>query len=165
MKIRNKLTVMVIIMLLASTYAVASGWMPEKYDLDGQLSRVSSIPNTHYIGWGKIDNQSLILQTSPSRYYLVVLSWPAFNLPFTEDIGITGMNLMTRPGYDNVVVRQATGRWEKFIINRIYKFENKNQVWQVIAQLTGTQPIERERKDSSGETLLAAIPISVFRRF
>lgn len=165
MKTIQKLAGLFIVMLLASTFAAASDWMPEKYDLDNQLVRVSNISNTSYIGWGKIDNQSLVLQTSPSRYYLVVLSYPAFNLPFTEDIGITGINLITRPGYDNVVVREVTGRWEKYIINRIYRFENKKQVWQIIAQLTGQQTIERERKDSSGETLLASMPISSFRRF
>lgn len=165
MKPIKRIAGMFISLLLASTYVFASGWMPEKYDLDHQLARVPNISSTNFIGWEKVDNQSMVIQTTPSRYYLIVLSYPAFNLPFTEDIGITGMNLMTRPGYDNVVIRDATGRWGKYIINRIYKFENKRQAWKIIAQLTGTQTVEQERRDSSGETLLASMPISFFRRF
>jgi hypothetical protein len=165
MKTLIKIAGIAMILLFASTYAAASKWMPEKYDLDHQLTKVKSISNTSYIGWEKVDDQSLVLQTSPGSYYLVVLSFPAFNLPFTEDIGITGMNLMTRPGYDNVMVREATGRWEKYIINKIYRLENRKHAWEIIAQLTGSPVIERRNNYSSEEILLASGKIHLLRRF
>lgn len=147
------------IMLFASAYAAASKWMPEKYDLDDQLTKVSRIPVAKFIGWEKIDNQSFVLQARPGSYYLIVLSYPAYNLPFTEGVAITSMSLMVRPGFDNVYVRAPSGHWEKYVISRIYKLEDKNQAWEIIAQLTGKQPIEREKMDSSGETLLASTPL------
>lgn len=164
MKIIKKLAIASVIILLASTFAVASKWMPEKYELDNQLTKVDKISNTNLMGWEKIDNQSFILQTSPSTYYLIVLTSQAWNLPFTERIGITGRSLMIRPGYDNVWVREAGNRWDKHIINRIYRIENKKQVWEIIAQITGKKTIEREKMDSSGQTLLASMPINFFSR-
>jgi hypothetical protein len=165
MKTSIKIAGMAFVILLVSTYAAASKWMPEKYDLDHQLTKVEAISNTSYIGWEKVDSQSLVLQTSPSRYYLIVLSFPAFNLPFTEDIGITGMNLMTRPGYDNVMVREATGRWEKYIINKIYGLEDRKQAREIIAQLTGAPTIQPRKSNASEDTLLASGRIQFFRRF
>lgn len=165
MKTLKKLASIVIITLFTSTYAAASKWMPEKYELDHQLIKVDKISNTSLMGWEKIDNQSFVLQASPSTYYLIVLSAPAWNMPFTERIGITGRNLMIRPGYDNVWVREPGNRWGKHIINRIYRIENKKQVWEIISQLTGTETIEREKMDSSGQTLLASMPVSFFSRF
>jgi hypothetical protein len=153
------------VMLFASTYAVASQWMPEKYNLDNQLAQVSQISNTSFIGWEKVDTQSLVLQTTPSRYYLIVLSFPAFHLPFTEDIGISGQNLMIRPGYDNVFVRDATGRWNRHIIHKIYKFENRKQVREIVARLTGDTPVAPPKKSDSGEALLASRQVQFFNRF
>lgn len=161
----KKLAGILMVMLFASTYAAASQWMPEKYNLDDQLVKVSRISNTSLTGWEKVDNQSFVLRSSASTYYLIILSSPAWNLPFTERIGITGRSLMIRPGYDNVIVREAGNRRGKYIINKIYKFEDKKQVWEIIAQLTGEPTIERQKKDYSGETLLASTPVSFFSRF
>lgn len=165
MKTFAKLSGTLIIMLLASTYALASKWMPEKYELDHQLTKVDKISNTSLMGWEKVDNQSFVLQASPSTYYLIVLSSPAWNLPFTERIGITGRSLIIRPGYDNVFVREAGRSWGKYIINRIYRLEDKKQAWEIITQLTGSPTIDRQKRDSSGETLLASMPVNFFSRF
>ena len=82
MNMIKKFAIVFVTLLLASTYAAASKWMPEKYELDNQLTKVDKISNTSLIGWEKIDNQSFILQSSPSTYYLIVLSSPAWSLPF-----------------------------------------------------------------------------------
>jgi len=153
------------IMFFTAAYSAASSWMPEKYELDGELTKVEKISNTTLTGWEKVDNQSFVLRSSASSYYLIVLSSPAWNLPFTERIWITGRSLMIRPGFDNVIVREAGNRRDRHIINRIYKFENKKQVWDIIARITGQQTIERQQMDSSGESLLASMPVGFSSRF
>lgn len=125
-----------IIWLIGSACAVGGGWMPRKYDLDSQLTRVDGMPNTNIMGWEKIDVQSLVVQTSPSTFFLIVLSTPAWDLPFTETIGISGLNLSIRPGFDSVIV-PGPAFTDRYIINRIYRLENRAQVREIEAQLTG----------------------------
>ena len=141
-------TSILIIWLIGTTAALGRDWMPEKYDLDNQLTRVDGMPNTNIMGWEKIDNQSLVVQTSPSRFYLIVLSYPAYNLPFTETIGISGLNLAIRPGFDSVIVH-GPAYTDRYIINRIYKLQNRAQTREIEAQLTGKavreQGVEKNR--------------------
>jgi len=151
----KRLTTILVIMLFAATYALAESSVPEKYNLDGQLKRVEYMSNTNFMDWESVDAQSLVVQTSPSTYYLVVLSSRAFNMPFVEYIGITGMNLMTRPGYDNVYVREPNRRWGRYIINRIYKLEDRRQVRDIVAQLTGDKKIVPAEKGFSGKVFMA----------
>jgi hypothetical protein len=143
------ITSILMIWLLGATVAFGRGWIPEKYNLDDRLTRVDGMPNTNIMGWETIDNQSLVIQTSPKRFYLIVLSSPAYELPFTETIGVTGLNLSVRPGFDSVIV-YGTVRTDRYIINRIYKLENRVQVREIEARLTGKmdkQEQEGVRKD------------------
>ncbi len=137
MKTIVKFVVIFAALLFASTYALASTAVPAKYDLDNQLRNVAAMPNTNFIGFEHVDNQSFVVQTTPSNYYLIVLSFPSFNLPYVEGVRITGQNLMIRPGFDNVIIREADGYRESYIINRIYKFKDRQQVNEIVAQITG----------------------------
>ena len=151
----KQLASILIFMLFTATYAMAGSTVPEKYNLDGQLNRVEFMSNTNFMDWESVDAQSLVVQTSPSTYYLVVLSSQAFNMPFVEYVGITGMNLMTRPGYDNIYVREPNRRWGRYIINRIYRLEDRQQVREIIAQLTGEKKIVPAEKQFSGKVFMA----------
>jgi len=157
MKSFKILTGALFLLLTITAYAFASNRMPEKYNFDGKLVNMKQITNHSFIGWEKVDRQSFVLQTTPSRYYLIVLSYPADNLPYTEDIGITGQSLMIRPGYDNVLVQGFTGRMESYIINKIYKIENRKQVREVVAEITGPpKSSPPTKKSSSGKSVLAS---------
>lgn len=136
MKTVKLMTGILIIWLIGSTGALGWDGLPMKYNLDNQLVRVDGMPNTTIIGWETIDNQSLVIQTSPSRHFLIVLSSPAYQLPFTETIGVTGLNLSIRPGFDSVIV-YGPNFTDRYIINRIYKFKNRAQVREIEAQITG----------------------------
>jgi hypothetical protein len=137
MKTLNKLFLTITILLFALAGAVSAQGLPAKYDLDKQLEKVDSIYKYKFMSWEKIDNQSFVLQSSPSDYYLIVLSSRSDRLPFAEHIRINSLNNMVRPGYNNVIVRSPSGQTEEYIINKIYKFKDHNQVKAIEEQLTG----------------------------
>ncbi len=136
MKTSIKLAGIFVMFLFISATAFASTGIPEKYNLDSQLKKVDMITNYNFMGWNKVDNQSFVLQTSPKDYYLIVLSSPSDNLPFTETLKINSTNSMVKPGYNNVIVHGPNFR-DKLIINRIYKFEDSAQMKKITEQLTG----------------------------
>lgn len=137
MKTLNKLVSIFTALLLVSMCAVAWAAMPAKYDLDKQLEKVDSIYKYKFMGWEKVDNQSFVVQTSPSDYYLIVLSSPSDRLPFAEQVAINSLNNTVRPGYNNVIVHSPNGTKDEYIINKIYKFKDHKQVEEIEAQLIG----------------------------
>lgn len=136
MKNIKGLIIISVVFFLASLCAAAAVEVPAKYNLDNQLEKVSEISKYNFMSWEKVDRQSFVLQTSPSDYYLVVLSSPSDKLLFTETIKIPDTNAMVKPGYNNVIV-QGSGFKETYIINKIYKFKDSNQVKEIKDQLTG----------------------------
>jgi hypothetical protein len=136
MKTIKQLAVIFALLCLASVSFAASSRLPAKYDLDKQLEKVDSIYKYKFMGWDKIDNQSLVVQTSPNDYYLIILSSPSDRLLFSEYISINSLNNTVKPGYNDVIVR-GSGFKEKYIINKIYKFKDAKQVKEIEAQLTG----------------------------
>ena len=121
---------------IAFTCSAESAELPAKYNLDNQLQKISEISKYNFMSWETIDNQSFVLQTSPSDYYLIVLSSPSDKLIFAETIKIPDTNAMVKPGYNNVIV-QGSGSTDTYIINRIYKFKDYPQVKTIREQITG----------------------------
>jgi len=136
MKTTKLLTILFASLFITSVCSVATAEIPAKYNLDNQLEKVSEISKYNFMSWDKVDNQSFILQTSPSTYYLIVLSSPSDRLPFTETIQIPDTNAMVKPGYNNVIV-QGNGFKDTYVINKIYKFKDFEQVKKIKALLTG----------------------------
>jgi len=118
---------MVIIFLMASACATVPATIPEKYNLDNQLENVPNISGFSLMSWEKVDNQSFILQTSPNDYYLIILDSKSDALPFTRTIQITNTDSLFWPGYSNVIGNDD-GWEDSYIINKIYRFKNCNQV-------------------------------------
>jgi hypothetical protein len=108
----------------------------EKYNLDDQLTPASEILRYNLMDWEAVDSRSFILQTAPSRFYLVVLTRPSDRLLFTETISISHTGAMVKPGYDKVTVYGAPST-ETFVISKIYRFENREQANAVKKQLRG----------------------------
>jgi hypothetical protein len=136
MKTVNRLVSVFTVLLFASIFSVAWAAIPAKYDLDKQLEKVDSIYKYKFMSWEKVDNQSFVVQTSPSDYYLIVLSSPSDKILFSENIRIDSTNDMVRPGFNNVYVR-SSGMTDEYIINKIYKFKDYKQVQEIEVQLTG----------------------------
>jgi hypothetical protein len=105
---------------MALVFMAATNAIPEKYNLDSQLEKVSEISKYNFMSWQTLDSQSFVLQTGPSDYYLIVLAYPAYNLPFTENISIPVTNALLKPGFNSVVIK-VNGSTETYIINNFYK--------------------------------------------
>ncbi len=124
------------ILFVASLSQYAGAEVPAKYNLDNQLEKVSEISKYNFMSWDKVDNQSFILQTGPSDYYLIVLSSPSDRLAYSETISIPDTNAMVKPGYNNVIIK-GNGFKDTCIINRIYRFKDSEQIKDIKTQLTG----------------------------
>jgi hypothetical protein len=123
-----------IILLIISACASAPATIPQKYNLDGQLENVPHIYRVSIISWDRVDKQSLILQTGPTNYYLIVLESMACSLPFAGAIQISDDSPMIWHNYSNVIVNDD-GWEDSYMINRIYRFKDYSQVEAIRAHL------------------------------
>jgi hypothetical protein len=136
MKLFKQFAAILALSLLVSACATVPAGTDEKYNFDGQLEPVTEILKYNLMSWDAIDSRSLILQTAPSRFYLVILIQPADRLVFTESIKITNTGSMVKPGYDKVIV-PGPPYTESFIIDKIYKLEDRDQKKAIKEQLKG----------------------------
>jgi hypothetical protein len=123
-------------LFMATACATAPVSIPDKYNLDNQLENIQNISKYNMMSWDSVDRQSFVLQTNPGDYYLIVLSSPSEKLPFSESVQITNTGDMVRPGYNNVIV-SSPGFEGSYVINKIYKFKDYEQVKAITSQLTG----------------------------
>jgi hypothetical protein len=132
----KQLAMIFIVLLIASVCAAAPAQIPAKYNLDDKLEKITEISKYNFMSWETVDNQSFVLQTSPSDYYLIVLSSPSNKILFSENVKINSTNSMVKPGYNNVIINN-NGMKEECIINKIYKFKDAKQKSEITAQLAG----------------------------
>jgi len=134
--------------------------IPPKYNLDAQLEKVAEISKYNFMSWDNVDNQSFVLQTGPGDYYLIVLSSPSNKLMFSETIEIPDTNAMVKPGFNNVIVR-GNGFKESYIINRIYKFKDYQEVKAIKAQLsreTNKAGVDADKESTGNSSESVSIP-------
>lgn len=136
MKFFKPFAIFFMLLFITSGCATTSAPTAGKYDLDEQLEAVSEILRYNLMGWEAVDNQSFILQTSPSDYYLIVLISPSDRLRFTEDIGITHTGNMVKPGYDKVIV-YSSPYTETFVISKIFRLQDREEANAVRERLSG----------------------------
>lgn len=149
------LRIFLIFLSLLTIFACAAGniQIPEKYALDEQLEKVSSIFKYGITGWEEVDNQSLILEKAPGEYYLVVLKIPASELPFRNRIKLSSTGDMIRAGLDEVIFYSGAHIKMSYPIERIYRIKGIEQMRVIRDQLTGeTDPGQKDNKAGiSGE--------------
>jgi len=136
MKPIKRMAMIFVAIFMAYACSAEPAELPAKYNLDNQMQKVSEISKYNFMSWETIDNQSFVLQTGPSDYYLIILSSPSDKLIFAETIKIPDTNSMIKPGYNNVIV-QGSGYTDTYIINRIYRFKDYAQVKTIREQITG----------------------------
>jgi hypothetical protein len=137
-KILTVLLALVLSMFLTTSSPAGTIQIPAKYDLGKQLEQVHKFWSTRIIDWEDIDNQSLVIETSPGHYYLLVLTIPSYNLPMKMNrIGITNSGSMIREGLDSVIVSNGAYGRDRYPIDRIYKIEGTAEMRAVIKQLQG----------------------------
>jgi hypothetical protein len=84
--------------------------------------------------WIKVDQQSLIIRTSPSEYYLMVLHRPSASLLFVDNISIISPTNVIRAGLDLIQMQGDIN----YIIERIYKIDSHEKVFAIRDQLKGS---------------------------
>jgi hypothetical protein len=139
-KILTILSVFVLAMFLNVSTPAAAISIPDKYNLNNQLEQVHKFWRVKIMDWEAIDNQSLVVETSPGLYYLLVLTVPSYDLPLKMNrIGITNSGSMIREGIDNVIISGAGNYQQTYPIERIYKISGSKEMRGIINQLQGKQ--------------------------
>lgn len=124
-----------ILSLILSSCATAPMTLPEKYSLDDQLERVNGISRYRVTEWHEVDQQSLIIKTGLSEYYLLVLDIPSNLLLFTDRISITSSASTILAGFDRVTLYYPGSFMDSYKIERIYKIKDSKQMRSIKKQL------------------------------
>jgi hypothetical protein len=145
-----KIFIVFITSLLISSCAGGMIQLPQKYALDGQLEQVTSIYKSGIMDWETVDNQSLIIETGPSNYYLLVLKIPSPELVFRNRIRISSTGSMIRSGLDEVIIFDSAHMKSSYPIDRIYRIKGSEQMRAIRDQLTGkTDTRQKDNKTGS----------------
>ena len=124
-----------LILLILSSCTTASMTLPEKYSLDDQLERVTGISRYRVTEWHEVDQQSLIIKTGLSEYYLLVLDIPSNLLLFTDRISITSSASTILAGFDRVTLYYPGSLMDSYKIERIYRIKDRKQMRSIKKQL------------------------------
>jgi hypothetical protein len=104
--------------------------MANKYNFDNDLKEITDITSFRIDSWQSIDDQSLILKTDINNYYLVILQYPAFNLPFAQSIGVSESVGKISKGFDSIIVTDS-GHADSYRIYKMYKIDSKEKVAEI----------------------------------
>ena len=108
--------------------------VPAKYDLGKELKEIDQINTFHLSSWEQVDNQSIILETSGRKYYLLVLRTPMTGVFPSLTIGISSSISSIIAGSDRIFVNDS-GATQYFIIDKIYELKDRKQVDEIKKQL------------------------------
>jgi hypothetical protein len=136
MKAINQLARILATLFMVSICGVAYAEIPAKYNLDNQLEQISEISDNNFREWEMVDEQSFILQNSPSDYYLIVLRSPSEELTANDSVKISESNSIIKPGYSRVIVR-SDGIKDRYRVYKIYKLKDSEQAEEIRAKLIG----------------------------
>lgn len=134
MKAITKLIGILLVSLLAMACATGPFKVEDKYNFDNELKETTDIYSFRIDSWQSIDYQSLIIKTNIKDYYLLILNRPAFELPFSERIGITLTADRLKSGFDQIVVADFSGT-ESYFIHKIYKLKDREQATEIKKRL------------------------------
>jgi hypothetical protein len=121
-----KYSVLLLISLVFTACATTPYKIADKYNLDNELKEANDINSFRIDSWESIDYQSLIIKADFNNYYLVILNRPALNLPFAQNIGVTGTSMRVTKGFDKIIVEDSSGS-ESYIIHKMYKLDNREK--------------------------------------
>ena len=120
---------------LAAACARTPLQLDARYRFPG-LEQVDSIAGYSVMGWEPVDGQSLIVQTGPSNYYLLVLSHRMNDLNFAENIALSSTGNRIEAKFDCVrVVDRACTSQIPAPIHTIYRLEGRSGVQEVKDQI------------------------------
>jgi hypothetical protein len=122
------------ILLVVSSCSGSTSAIPAKYNLDNQLQTVRCVRKCNSMDWDRVDNQSFILQTSPNKYYLVILDRKSnISSSIINKKGSDADSILW-PGYENIAMNNK-GKEETYVIKKIYRFKDLKQVEEIRVRL------------------------------
>jgi len=122
---------MTYVAILATALSACASQGKPQLTLDEQLQKrdyeivkpVERIQNYNLMGWNSLDRNHLIIQSAPSRAYLVTFKRPCYNLRSAETIGITN-TAGTVTLFDSVLVNERpTGYQERCWIENLQELK------------------------------------------
>ena len=120
--------------ILFSACATTQQVLPAKYDLGKELKEINQITTFQLSSWEEVDNQSIILETSRHKYYLLVLRYPITGVIPSLTIGISSTISSITAGFDKIFVNDS-GVIQYYIIDKIYELKDRKQVDEIKKQL------------------------------
>lgn len=108
--------------------------LPEKYQFD-ELPEVKGFMNWSIDSWTAVDRQSLIVRTSPSKSYLLILQRKLPSLRSNNAIALSSTGSRVHARFDTVQTFDRHFANIPVAIAKIYKLEGKEQRKQVKAQI------------------------------
>lgn len=137
MKIMMKMLpiIALLIMVTSCVTTTAPVVLPEKYNLDSDLTAVNRMSIYKVTNWDQVDNQSFIITIAGGKKYLIVLDTPLGGMTSNETIDIYGQDSSVISGYTKIFVRYATGT-QYFVIEKIYEISSLEQLKKIREQLS-----------------------------
>lgn len=80
--------------------------------------------------WRKVDNQSFLIKSTPSEYFLLVLDRPAITLMHTDALSFTLRGNKITAGSDSLNLEGVI-----YLISRIYKINSREEMYAVTNQI------------------------------
>ena len=94
---------------------------PADYQFD-QLKSVTGFRSTDIDGWGRINDQVLVVSVTPSKKYILVLARTDRDLSFSQAIGVTSNGGRVEARFDSVYASNSNIRIENRI-SKIYEIK------------------------------------------
>ena len=121
--------------IMFSACATTQQGLTTKYDnLGKELKEVTQINTFQLSSWEEVDHQSIILETSRNKYYLLVLRNPMIGVIPSLTIGISSTISSITAGFDRIFVNED-GVTEYYFIDKIYELKDRKQVDEIKKQL------------------------------
>ncbi|MEM8500405.1 MAG: DUF6491 family protein [Pseudomonadota bacterium] len=108
--------------------------LPEKYQFD-QLPEVERFSRWSIDGYTVVDRQSLIVRTSPSTSYLLILQRKLPGIGFNRAIALTSTGSQVHARFDTVQIVDRHSSRIAVPIAKIYKLDGREQRKQVKSKI------------------------------
>jgi hypothetical protein len=89
------------------------------------LEEVNSIDNFRMDGWSNVDKRSVIVDSRPRQFYLLILDSPSNDFNFAQALLVTSTAGKVEAGFDSVST--ASEPRNKYRIKHIYRLKDKAQ--------------------------------------
>ncbi|ARN74324.1 DUF6491 family protein [Oceanicoccus sagamiensis] len=132
LRLNNGLVLILSLVLIGCASSIDNQEAMARYQFP-ELESVSSINNWKLDGWEVIDQQSLIIQTGPSQFYLFVLSRRHSQLRFAESILVTSTAGRVKVNFDTVSTPRDP--MLKVPIAAMYKLQGREAVAAIKQQI------------------------------